>query len=1175
MLLLFSLPGYGQASLEVFGKNRIQYERFDWRFYEAEHFRIYHYDRAGRMLAKFVAEQAEKDLQAIQGNAGNLFPEKLSIILYNTYDDYLQRNIGLNSELQMRNSNPAGTVNIIGDKLPLYFTGNHADLKKQLRLGMAQMALEQMMFGSNFREMVRNAVLLDLPNWLTEGYAHYVVEGWTAADDNNWKNLVTQNKKQFFNDLAEDYPQLAGKAFWKYIAFKYGSKEIRNLLYTIQLKSNINKAAKLNYQQKIKTTFDSLMAFYGQRYASEAALFDPLDTSAAIITIPIPDAETEIRNIMVSPRGVDVAYVEWKHGEYRVILQRTVREKAGLKTRKSVILSGGVKNLEADISDPDYPLLAWSNTGFNLGILFKHKNSIRLRVYHSVKAEIKDYRIPASRFDRVTGFTFLGDDAFIALSAIKRGQSDLFTMQLRGSRLKQLTDDEWDDAAPIYVSGGSRKGLVFLSNRPEPYMNIRPLPNELPTGKMNAFFYSTTTESMSLLPLTDYEAASVRQITPYGSDHFAYLSDKSGVQNRYVILFARDVNNMDSAYAVPMTNLGRNIQYHQYNPASGKIADIVQYKEAYYVYFHERTLPAPDGHALPKKPAEIRFVDGGNRPAASASPVRDSTAGTPSAATPSGTDQSVNVSDEQQGNRVRLQSGDYFQSEFSRRNRPETGDTAHVDPDPDALAFGEMLNVKAPADSIPILSGSDNISPQDNLALLNIVVDSTYAATRAASTGDALPQQRVLYVDSSFIELRSHRYYLSFQPDFFSIRLDNNLIFNRYQAYDQFGGQYKNPSLAGMLMGQLFDKMEDYRLVGGVRLPANFSGLSYFVKFENFRRRTDWSLTFFREENKQSYSFSLGPGQLLQMPGKTVTNLLQGSVSYPLDPVKGLHFHLGLRHDKMVVKAQHPLGLVLPDVQDVWTMSRMEYVFDNTRNPTLNIWNGFRYKLFGEYMYKVYSDNDVYSVADTFRPVQTGGFYNLGFDLRYYHKIYKNFIAAIRVAGAHAGGTQQIMYYMGGVENAFNANFESGMQPSRKNNYAFQALATNLRGYGQNARNGNTYALINAELRLPVVSTFVRKPIQSSILKHLQAVAFVDVGSAWEGLLPTEDNLRRNYRLQWPAQSPNPTINVNLPDQGENYLGVGYGLGLRSLLFGYFIKVDAAMNINKQFHWYLSIGTDF
>jgi hypothetical protein len=160
--LLLLQCGYvlqAQTNIEVFGQNRVQYRKFDWKFYEADHFKIYHYDRGGRDLARYVAEQAEQDVTAIERKAGRLFPDKLSIILYNCYDDYQQSNIGLNGDLQLQNENPSGTVNIIGDKLVIYFTGVHADIKKQLRQGMAQLVMEHTLFGQTLREMVRNAVI--------------------------------------------------------------------------------------------------------------------------------------------------------------------------------------------------------------------------------------------------------------------------------------------------------------------------------------------------------------------------------------------------------------------------------------------------------------------------------------------------------------------------------------------------------------------------------------------------------------------------------------------------------------------------------------------------------------------------------------------------------------------------------------------------------------------------------------------------------------------------------------------------------------------------------------------------------------------------------------------------------------------------------------------------------
>src|SRR5690606_31614401 len=180
---------------------------------------------------------------------------------------------------------------------------------------------------------------------------------------------------------------------------------------------------------------------------------------------------------------------------------------------------------------------------------------------------------------------------------------------------------------------------------------------------------------------------------------------------------------------------------------------------------------------------------------------------------------------------------------------------------------------------------------------------------------------------------------------------------SRYQPYAQNGGQYDNPSLSGMMIARLFDKMEDYRFTGGLRVPANFSGLSYFLQFENFRRRTDWGVIFFREENKHTYSFMIDPTiPPFDIPGKSISNILQGSVTYPLDKVKGIHFHLGLRQDKTIFKAQAPLGLLLSSLEDQWVMSRTAFIYDNTINPAINIWNGFRYKLYAEYMYKFHSN---------------------------------------------------------------------------------------------------------------------------------------------------------------------------------------------------------------------------
>ena len=114
--------------------------------------------------------------------------------------------------------------------------------------------------------------------------------------------------------------------------------------------------------------------------------------------------------------------------------------------------------------------------------------------------------------------------------------------------------------------------------------------------------------------------------------------------------------------------------------------------------------------------------------------------------------------------------------------------------------------------------------------------------------------------------------------------------------------------------------------------------------------------------------------------------------------------------------------------------------------------------------------------------------------------------------------------------------------------------------------------MINAELRAPVLTSILKRPIQSAFLKNLQLVAFADVGSAWNGWIP--NSAEQDYTFYSGSTVPI-TVILPSPDYG---VAVGYGTGLRTMLFGYFMRLDAAWNIeqvNAKPMWIFSIGTDF
>ena len=1098
-----------QSYIEIFGQNREQFRKFDWKFFDTKHFRVYHYDKSGRQLGRYVAEEADNSISVVEKKLGGRFPPRFNIILYNSYEEYRQTNVGLKDESPLTGNVRAGTVNLVGDKLVVYFTGAHEDLRHQIRTGMANVVMERMIFGESFRKMVKNALTLNLPEWVTTGYIAYLVDGWDAKSNSAWKGIIDAQPKETFYRLSEMYPELAGKAFWRFVSEQYGMNMVKELLATMQQKTKLNKAFKdpAYLGMKITKAYDSCMKFYKGVYRLDALKQELPDSANGLIALKVPKDNSIVRSIRVSPRGSDVAYVVWKEGKYTVFTQKTAGEQVS-----SILLEGGQKDL-TEQTDPDYPMLAWSTTGYKLAILYKKGFDTKLRIYNSLKGQIENYDIPKNRFDRVLSMCFMQDDDKLVFSAIKKSQTDLHMFTIKGSKLTNITDDVWDDVAPVFVSGGSRVGILFLSNRPKPNMNVPLGVNEMPTGPMKVFFYNTKTMSTELMQCSNYTTGNVTQPIQYGFDNFAYLYDGNGVNNRYVVLFARDKKNRDSAYAVPTTNYTSSIISQQYNLASGDVADVVQMKDKYMVYFHELVMPGPTAPAKVLTPT-ILSVDKAERKKTEQAKTQDQIG------------QPVAAPDEKK--QPEIKTGNAFQSEFADTD--------------------EQPKHKAKSKENIIFNANKENTTTDS-SVLSVITDSAY------------------------LKMKPANYRLSFKPDFFSIKLDNSILFTQYQSIASNGGQYQNPSLGGLINISLNDVLENYRISAGFQLPIDMAASTYYLQYQNFKKRMDWGLMILRSADKQTLpvGYMDQNGNLLfvqEQQFKSVLTMLQADISYPLDRIRSVRFHTSVRQDKLTERATDTLSLTyeVPNTVNYTSMSRLEYVFDNTISPVLNIMHGTRYKFYAEYIYGLNNGNK--------------GCYNFGLDVRSYKKLYRNVILANRLAYAHSDGTAEVEYLLGGVDNWIKPEQSSNASQGPTENYGYQAMCVPMRGYLQYGRTGNNFAVLNTEVRAPIFSTFIKRPVQSAILTNLQAVAFVDAGGAWAGFLPDASNMDNTYkfpsiRSPYPGSNNNVFLNLTVPNSGG--LALGYGAGLRTSLLGYFVRLDAAWNIegNKKPIVYFALGTDF
>jgi WD40 repeat protein len=411
-------------------------------------------------------------------------------------------------------------------------------------------------------------------------------------------------------------------------------------------------------------------------------------------------------------------------------------------------------------------------------------------------------------------------------------------------------------------------------------------------------------------------------------------------------------------------------------------------------------------------------------------------------------------------------------------------------------------------------------------------------------------------LDTGHLQLPLVRIY---QPSFYNnynvTQVDFSFLNYSYQIYNS-GAPYFNPGINAMTRFGIVDLFENYRITGGVRLSGNFDSNEYLLSIENLKGKFDKQLIFYR----QAY-FSSNDTTII----KSHTHNLFLSFSHPFTPALSLKGTIAYRYDREVYLSTDVAPLIRESISRHWGSLKGEIIYDNTRKRSINIYYGTRFKIFGEY-YKELTARKSDMIV-------------LGVDFRKYIKIHRELIWANRFAASTSYGPTKLLYYLGGVDNWMGyfftkyTMFDNSIPVNSNVNYGFQALATNLRGFSQNVRNGNSFALINSEVRWPFIRYFAGHPLKSNFLNSLQVVGFGDIGSAWTGKTPWSGKNAYNDEV-----ISNGTITVTI-DSNRDPIVAGFGAGARAQLLGYFIRADWAWGIENNYllpkMFYLSFSLDF
>ncbi len=356
------------------------------------------------------------------------------------------------------------------------------------------------------------------------------------------------------------------------------------------------------------------------------------------------------------------------------------------------------------------------------------------------------------------------------------------------------------------------------------------------------------------------------------------------------------------------------------------------------------------------------------------------------------------------------------------------------------------------------------------------------------------------------------------------------------------------------LQANLSDSFENQRIQANLfgQLDLRTSNISF--SYTNLTHRVDWGITY----RKQAYFFDTGNAYGLTRYGH---HQVAPTIAYPI--THNLSVRGGPLFDNMS-RTQTGDASTQLDTNVNYLGYNAELVFDNSRATGVNMLLGTRLKVGILQQYQVNNKD--------------GNFGKFYIDLRHYQKLHRQLVWANRASFGSFFGPNPQTFRLGGMDNWVFQKYTNDQQLLTQlpdpTSIFYQQFVTNLRGFDLSKRTGRSYVLFNSELRFPIVQYFSNRPIYSGFFRNLEFIGFVDAGTAYSGGNPfSESNSNNTVKFKNNTLFSGTVINFRNP------LLVGYGVGVRTTMLGFYTKFDLAWGEENYVRTgpkpYLTLGHDF
>ena len=484
----------------------MQWDKFNWKVIETEHFNIYYYDEM-QVVASIGAAYAEEVYEELKIKLNHVVTYKIPLIFYNT-----------SLHFQQTNTTPGfipdgvgGFFEFLKGRVVIPNTGSLSDFKHVIRHELVHVFVTTKIL--RIQKDHKKNVSSFPPLWFTEGVAEFLSTKVDAQAEMVMRDAVINNNFFSLDQMNQIYGTFLmykeGQNFLEYIKDQYGEEKVIQFIDNFWMYSDFEDVIAYTIGEPIEEIDKGWLMYLKKKYFPLLQSNSPVELDAKKLT----DWGFNFTPKQCSIDSIDYVYFVANRDGYSSIYRFTFGEEGEALSPELVLR--GEKTDEFEAFHPFYSSIDISNNKL-LAFVSKSGATDAIYLYDIVEDEINK-KIQYDFLVSLSSPKFSDDSNQLIFQAVDRkGFSDIFSYNLLTSELLRLTNDYYDDREPVFASTNQ---IIFSSDRT----------NGEFAGKYNLFSYDFSTKKIS--PITYFNSNSTSPIISTDKKLLYFTSDIDGVKN--------------------------------------------------------------------------------------------------------------------------------------------------------------------------------------------------------------------------------------------------------------------------------------------------------------------------------------------------------------------------------------------------------------------------------------------------------------------------------------------------------------------------------------------------------------------------------------------------------------------------------------------------------------------